>query len=189
MILEDVPKGKNIYVFIDAANMWSVVQSVKKVINYEFLKKFLKAEISPKKLKVFYYEDYPQEGTRECSLDPKHKYFTFLKKGLGFTVRKKPLKRIINDDGAITEKGNIDVKLVIDAVHNIKNADIALFFSGDSDFLSLINYYKNIGKKAYVFSSKNNVSTELRTGAHGYFEMKDLEAIWGNDLRQKKRTP
>ena len=138
MILEDVPKGKNIYVFIDAANMWSVVQSVKKVINYEFLKKFLKAEISPKKLKVFYYEDYPQEGTRECSLDPKHKYFTFLKKGLGFTVRKKPLKRIINDDGAITEKGNIDVKLVIDAVHNIKNADIALFFSGDSDFLSLI---------------------------------------------------
>jgi len=42
---------------------------------------------------VFYYTAYPAEGTRSYSLDGKHKFFTFLKKGLGFVVRKKELKR------------------------------------------------------------------------------------------------
>ena len=81
----------------------------------------------------------------------------------------------------------MDVELVIDAVHNFGKYDVAIFFSGDSDFLSLINYLKNTGKKVYVFSSRNNVSSELRTGSDGYFEMKDIEDIWGNDLRHKTR--
>jgi len=186
-MINKIAKKKRVYIFIDAANMWSVVQSAKKTINYEQLKKYFKDELKPKELKIFYYEAYPKEGTREYSLAPKHRYFTFLKKGLGFVVRKKALKRIINDDGSIMEKGNMDVELVIDAVHNVNNCDIAIFFSGDSDFLSVISYYRNREKKVYVFSSKNNVSTELRTGSHGYFEMKNIEEIWGNELRHKKR--
>lgn len=183
----EIEKNKKMYVFIDAANMWSVVQSVKKMIDYSLLKKYFQNKFKPTELKIFYYEAYPKEGTRDYSIDPKHKYFTYLKKGLNFTVRKKPLKRIKNDDESITEKGNMDVELVIDAVHNLKKYDIAIFFSGDSDFLSLINYIKNVGKKAYVFSSKNNVSLELKTGSNGYFEMKDLEEIWGDNLQHKRR--
>ena len=163
------------------------MRSVRKIIDYEKLKKYFKDGLKVKELKVFYYEAYPKDGTRDYSLSSKHKYFTFLKKGLGFVVRKKPLKRIINDNGVIIEKGNMDVELVIDAVHNIDKCDISIFFTGDSDFLSLINYYRNKGKKSYVFSSKNNVSTELRTGSDGYFEIKDIEDIWGGKLKYKKR--
>ena len=44
------------------------------------------------KVEIFYYDAYPKDGTRDYNLDGKHKFYTYLKKGLGFTVRKKELK-------------------------------------------------------------------------------------------------
>ena len=186
-ILSKIEKNKRVYIFIDSANVWSVVKSVKKIVDYGLLKKYFKDNLEPTELKIFYYEAYPENGTRDYSLDSKHRYFTFLKKGLGFNVRKKVLKQIKHDDGSIVEKGNMDVELVIDAVHNINNYDIAILFSGDSDFLSLIKYIRNRSKKVFVFSSKNNVSSELRTGGDGYFEMKKIDEIWGGGLKHKER--
>lgn len=63
-----------------------------------------------------------------------------------------------------------------------------VFFTGDSDFLSLVTYLRNGGKKVFVFSSKNNVSRELRHGSDGYIEILDIaEDIWGRDLTSKKK--
>lgn len=110
---------------------------------------------------------YPADGTREYSLDGRHKFYTYLKKGLGFVVRKKELKRIsIHADtgDSFEEEGNMDVEMTTDALHHMGKYDIIILFSGDSDFLALINYLKHGGKKVYVYSSKNNISEELRTG-------------------------
>ena len=50
-----------------------------------------------------------------------------------------------------------------------------------------MTYLKNGGKKVYVFSSKNNVSQELRTGGDGYFDVLELaEDIWGRELKYRK---
>lgn len=126
----------------------------------------------------------------------KHKFFTFLKKGLGFEVRKKELKRIkiMNDDIGenIKEKGDMDVEIIVDAMYHIDKYDTAIFFSGDSDFLPLINHLKNKDKKIYILSSRNNISEELRTAGHGYCDVLDIEDIWGNNLKNrehKKITP
>ena len=58
-------------------------------------------------------------------MDGRHKFFTYLKKGLDFKVRKKELKRIpLYDDeigDSIQEKGNMDVEMTIDAIHYAKN--------------------------------------------------------------------
>ena len=112
-----------------------------------------------------------------------------MKKGLKFIVRKKELKRInvLTEEGeSIEEKGNMDVEIAIDALHNLKKYDIAIFFSGDADFLALISYIKRAGKKVYIFSSKNNVSTELRTGGDGYFDVLNIqEDIWRRELRHR----
>lgn len=64
--------------------------------------------------------------------------------------------------------------------------DIAVLFTGDSDFLALVTYLKNGGKKVFVFSSKNNVSQELRTGGDGYEDVLKIEGdIWGRDLKYR----
>jgi len=157
------------------------------------LKKYLQNNFSASVIKLFYYTAYPGEGTREYNLDGKHKFFTYLKKGLGFEVRKKELKRIhvLTDCGdVIKEKGNMDVELVIDALHHSDKYDTAILFSGDADFLALVSYLRNKGKRVFIYSSKNNVSQELRTGSDGYFEILKIEDdIWGRDLQYRETLP
>ena len=178
-----------IYIFIDASNVWNAVKSEKRFIEYKNLKNWFKKNFNAAKVEIFYYDAYPKDGTREYSLDGKHKFFTYLKKGLGFTVRKKELKRIAvasKDGESIVEKGNMDVEMTIDAIHNMDKYNIAILFSGDADFLALINYLKNGSKKVYIFSSKDNISHELKTGGNGYFDLRDIQKFWGKDLKYRK---
>ncbi len=87
---------------------------------------------------------------------------------------------------AIQEKGNMDVEMAIDAVSTISQYDIAVLFTGDSDFLALVKYIRACGKKVYIFSSANNVSTELRTGADGYFDVAKIDGdIWRQEIKHR----
>ncbi len=184
-------KNNVVYVFIDASNLWQAQKVKGKLFDFEKLKSYLKQKFNALELEVFYYTAYPAEGTRDYSQDGKHKFFTYLNKGLGFTVRKKELKRIVihhNDIGdSIQEKGNMDVEMTIDAIHYSEKYATAVFFTGDSDFLSLISYLRNKSKKVYVFSSKNNISQELKTGSDGYCDVLHItEDIWGRDLKHRE---
>jgi len=182
------PTPAVVYIFIDASNVWNAVKSVKKLIEYKTLKDYFRRKFNASEVEIFYFDAYPKTGTRDYDLDGKHKFFTYLKKGLGFTVRKKELKRIstISENGeSIIEKGNMDVEITIDALHNMPKYNIAVFFSGDADFLALVNYLKNNGKKVYIFSSKNNISHELKTGGDGYFDLKNINEFWGKDLKHR----
>jgi len=181
-------RKERVYVFIDASNVWNAVKSAKKFIEYKKLKNYFKNNFNAGKVEIFYYDAYPKDGTRNYNLDGKHKFYTYLKKGLGFIVRKKELKRIsiVSESGeTITEKGNMDVEITIDALHNINKYDTAVLFSGDADFLALVNYLKNHDKKVYVFSSKDNISHELKTGGNGYFDLRDKNELWGKELKHR----
>jgi uncharacterized LabA/DUF88 family protein len=134
-------KRNTIYVFIDASNLWQAQKAKGRFLDYEKLVTYIKKQYEGTSISVYYYTAYPAEGTRQFSLDGKHKFFTFLKKGLGFEVRKKALKRItvVDEHGeAIQEKGNMDVEMTIDAVHHSGKFDTAVLFTGDSDFLALV---------------------------------------------------
>ncbi|MBP6855067.1 MAG: NYN domain-containing protein [Candidatus Pacebacteria bacterium] len=181
---------KVLYVFVDASNLWQAQKSKGKMFDYQKLKIYLKNKFFASEIQIFYYTAYPKEDTREQSQDGKHKFYTYLKKGLGFTVRKKELKRIVqhSDVGdSVQEKGNMDVEMTIDAIHFSKKYDTAVMFTGDSDFLALVNYLRNRDKKVFIFSSKNNVSQELRTGGDGYFDVLNIvEDVWGRNLKHKE---
>lgn len=183
-------KSKNIiYVFIDASNLWQAQKAKGHFFDWEKLRGYLKTKFAADEIKFFYYTAYPAEGTRTYSLDGKHKFFTYLKKRLGFVVRKKELKRIAVHTGigdAFEEKGNMDVEMTIDVLHQKENYQTAVFFTGDSDFLALVTYLRNGGKKVHVFSSKNNISHELKTGADGYIDVLTIaEDIWGRELMRR----
>lgn len=180
----------NVYVFIDASNVWNAVKAMRKFIEYSKLKNYFENNFNANKVKVFYYDAYPKEGTREYDLNGKHKFYAYLKKGLNFVVRKKELKRIsaVKENGErIIEKGNMDVEIAIDALHNLSEYNIAVLFSGDADFLALVNYLKNRGKKVFIFSSKDNVSRELKTSGNGYFDIRDINEFWGKDLKYRAK--
>lgn len=138
---------------------------------------------------VYYYDAYPDQKTREYSVEGKFKSYVYLEKALKFIVRKKPLKqiRIITENGDIVqEKGNMDVEIAIDVVNQLNNYDKAILFTGDSDFLALIRFARNKGKQVYVYSSRNNVSTELRTGADGYTDAPTIvDDIWRSKVKRR----
>lgn len=122
-----------IYVFIDASNLWEAQKAKGKFFDYQKLIAFIEDKFCGEEIKVFYYTAYPAEGTRDYSLDGKHKFFT-----------------------------------------------------GDSDFLALITRLRQEDKKVYIFSSRNNVSQELRTGGDGYFDVLEIEKeIWGRELKRR----
>jgi uncharacterized LabA/DUF88 family protein len=183
-------KAHTIYVFIDASNLWEAQKAKGKFFDYEKLRDYLKSTHQANTIQIFYYTAYPAENTREYSLDGKHKFFTYLKKGLGFIVRKKELKRIVvygEEGDAVEEKGNMDVEMTIDTLHFMPQYHTAIFFSGDSDFLALVSYLRRGGKQVYVYSSKNNVSSEMRTGSDGYTDVLQIEDdIWGRKLQYRK---
>lgn len=181
-----------VYVFIDASNLWQAQKVKGKFLDLEKLKLYLTKKYNVTELMVYYYTAYPRNGSRGYDLASKHNFFTYLKKGLGFVVRKKELKqiRIISADGEhIEEKGNMDVEMTIDAVNLIARYDSAILFTGDSDFLALVAYIKNRKKKVYIFSSQNNISSELRTGGDGYIDiLKITEDIWGKDISYREQN-
>jgi len=184
----EIEEQRVVYVFIDASNIWAAQKSKGKLLDYDKIVKKITQIFNPKICKFFYYSAYPADGTRNYDLEGKHKFFVFLKKGLKFTVRKKVLKRIRieNELGeGYKEKGDMDVEITVDAMHNINKYETAVFFTGDSDFLALISYLKNHNKKVYIFSSKNNISNELRTSGDGYCDILTIDDIWGNALKNK----
>jgi uncharacterized LabA/DUF88 family protein len=182
--------GNRVFVFIDASNLWAVQKSKGQLLDFQKLNSYLKNNFSSN-IKVFYYDAYPKEGTRPYSVSGKFKQYTFLEKGLGFTVRKKPLKqihRLIDKIDTVFEKGNMDVEMTIDAVHFVNKYDTMIIFSGDSDFLAIINFVKSRGKKVFVFSSKNNISKELVSASNKYYDILTIEEdIWRNQLNHRPK--
>jgi uncharacterized LabA/DUF88 family protein len=189
LILCDNIDMKRVYVFIDASNLWAVQKAKGQLFDLEKLKDHLKTQHQADTIKIYYYDAYPEQKTRDYSVDGKFRFYVYLEKALKFIVRKKPLKqiRITTEDGvSVEEKGNMDVEMAIDVVNQIHNYDECIFFSGDSDFLALVRYVRSKGKKVFIYSSRNNVSTELRTGADGYKDVLLIEAdIWRSQVKRR----
>ena len=183
--------GKKLYVFIDASNLWAVQKSKGKTLDLAKLKKFLKDKHKASAIKVYYYDAYPKPETRDHDVSGKHRFYVYLEKALGFVVRKKPLKqiRVETERGvAVEEKGNRDVEMAIDIVNQSKNYDEAAILSGDSDFLALLRFIHSRSKKVFIYSSRNNISSELRTGGDGYTDILKISAdIWRDEVRRRAK--
>jgi uncharacterized LabA/DUF88 family protein len=188
--MDSIIRHNTVYVFIDASNLWAAQKVKARFFDYEKLVAYIRKQFNTNNVTVFYYTAYPAEGTRSYNTTGRHKFYTFLKKGLGFHVRKKELKRIVCNDGhgeSIQEKGNMDVEITIDALHHQRKYQTAILFTGDSDFLALIAYLRRGGKKVYIFSSRNNISQELRTGGDGYIDVLNVtDDIWGRELKHRE---
>jgi uncharacterized LabA/DUF88 family protein len=181
-----------IYVFIDASNLWEAQKAKGRFLDYRGLISIVKEMYQGSSVETFYYTAYPPDGTRGYSSDGKHKFFQYLKEELGFNVVKKPLKRILHTDSDgrrfFLEKGNMDIEMTIDLVRFVDDYDIAVLFTGDSDFLAVLRFLRARGKKAFIFSSRNNISRELRTGGDGYVDVLTLpERAWGRQIVRRKK--
>lgn len=152
-MFKDFVRGKTV-VFIDASNIYHSQKSLGWRIDLKKLIALLRNEVNI--FGVYYYMGYDPENAKQ------KKFIDFLDI-VGYLVRKKHIKFIKDSDEEQGghHKGNLDVELTIDSLHNLSRYDSVILFSGDSDFEPLIKYLKSYHKNCLVVSTKGHISLEL----------------------------
>ncbi|MDP2928931.1 MAG: NYN domain-containing protein [Candidatus Omnitrophota bacterium] len=156
-------------VFIDAANIIHCYKDTGWKIDFKKLKKYFEAKCTP--VGIYYYSAYFEESAGQKS------FFEMLSRK-GFILRVKKIKKIINEDGTITLKGNCDTDLVVDAVARMQEYDTAVIMSGDSDFVSLVNLLTGKNKKVVIVSTRWHVAKDLIDAANHYFDINKFRKAW-----------
>lgn len=156
-------------VFIDAANIIHCYKDTKWKIDLKKMKKYFESKCSL--IGIYYYSAYFEESVRQNS------FFEMLSRK-GFILRLKKIKKIINNDGTITLKGNCDTDIVVDAVSRMKEFDTAIIMSGDSDFVSLVNLLRGNNKKVIIISTRWHVAKDLIQSADYYMDINKFRDFW-----------
>ena len=152
-MFKELVSGKTV-VFVDASNIYHSQKSLGWRVDLKKLIELMQRELDL--FGVYYYLAYdPLNGAQI-------KFIDFLEI-IGYRIRKKPIKFIkeaSNEHGGY-HKGDLDVEITIDALHNRDQYESVLLFSGDSDFDPLIKYLKYFKKRCIVVSTKGHISIEL----------------------------
>jgi uncharacterized LabA/DUF88 family protein len=177
-MIQKYVKGK-VFVFIDAANIYHSFNKLGWKIDFLKLKKYFEGNTDLGQL--FFYTAY------DPTYEEQRKFLDFMEI-IGYIVRKKKVK-FIKDANLIEggfHKGNLDVELTIDAVHNRDKLQSFVLFSGDSDFEALVKYMRAYRKNCIVISTKDHVAIELLKQAK-FINIKKLRKIV--ELKDKKKSP
>ena len=191
---EKAPKrGKAVYAFIDAANLfYGGEKSLRWRIDYAKLLGYLKTKVGASK--VFYYagvdvDQYKAEEGKEINLDDLVEYYQeqLLNKtktedeivllgrhldrakfyrdlqSFGYDLRIKPTKVFTSAEGTTTTKANCDVDLTFDMMRYMSQYKEALVLSGDGDFAPILEYLKRKKKKIRVMARSERTAREVRT--------------------------
>ena len=69
------------------------------------------------------------------------------------------------------KKADWDVGIVIDAIRMAPSVDVLVIVSGDGDFISLVEYLKNQGKRVEVMAFGRSASSRLKESADEFIDL------------------
>ena len=156
-------------VFIDAANIIYCYKDIKWKVDFKKLKKYFETKCELKG--IYYYSAYFEESSGQKS------FFEMLSR-MGYALRLKKLKQIRNKNGTITLKGNCDTDMVVDAVATMRRYDTAVILSGDSDFVSLVNFLRGNNKTVIAISTRGHIAKDLINAVDYYFDLTLNQKLW-----------
>lgn len=153
-----VHPDQRVVVFIDVQNLY---HSAKKLFAAKVnFKEVVKAAVAGRRLvRSFAYVVRTKTGEEKP-------FFEALIK-LGIETRIRDLKEFYGG----LKKADWDVGIVIDAVRTAASVDVIVLASGDGDFVSLVEYLKNQGKKVEVVAFNRSASGELIESADEFIDL------------------
>lgn len=89
--------------------------------------------------------------------------------GLGIETRVKDLQEFYGG----LKKADWDVGIVIDAIRIAPSIDTLVLVSGDGDFLGLVEYLKNQGKRVEVIAFGKSASAKLKEVADEFINLEE----------------
>lgn len=156
------PKEQRVEVLIDVQNLYYSARNLyHSKVNF---KEVLENGIAGRKfIRAFAYVVRTKTGEEKP-------FFEALSK-LGIETRVRDLQEFYG--GA--KKADWDVGIVIDAIRTAQALDVIVLCSGDGDFIPLVEYLKNQGKRVEVMAFGKTTSSKLIEAADEFIDMDESE--------------
>lgn len=150
--------GQRVGVLIDVQNLYHSAKNIYGArVNF---REILKVAVSKRNLiRAFAYVVRTKTGEEKA-------FFEALT-NLGIETRIKDLQEFYG--GA--KKADWDVGLAVDAIRMSSNTDTLVLVSGDGDFVPLVEYLKNQGKRVEVLAFGKSASSMLREEADEFIDL------------------
>ena len=153
-------KGQRIAVLIDVQNLYHSAKNLYKArVNF---KEVLKTAVEQRSLiRAFGYVVKTKTGEEKSFFDALTK--------LGIETRVRDLQEFYG--GA--KKADWDVGITVDAIRISPSVDTIVLMSGDGDFLQLIEYLKNQGKRVEVVAFGRSSSAKMKEQVDEFIDLCD----------------
>ena len=152
------PREQRVEVLIDVQNLYHSAKNLYHArVNFQ---EVLKQAVSNRKfIRAFGYVVRTKTGEEKPFFDALSK--------LGIETRVRDLQEWYG--GA--KKADWDVGIVIDAIRTAQSLDVIVLCSGDGDFIPLVEYLKNQGKRVEVMAFGRSTSSLLKEVADEFIDM------------------
>jgi len=156
MIIKHI--GQRVAVFIDVQNLYHSAKNLyQSRVNF---REILKLAVSGRSLiRAFGYVVRTKTGEEKP-------FFEAITK-LGIETRVRDLQEFYGG----LKKADWDVGITIDAVKIAPSVDAVVLASGDGDFIQLVEYLKNQGKRVEVLAFGRSASSKLREIADEFIDL------------------
>ncbi len=150
--------GQRVGVLIDVQNLYHSAKNLYQArVNF---REVLKLAVSERNLiRVFAYVVKTKTGEEKPFFDALTK--------LGIETRVRDLQEFYGGQ----KKADWDVGIVIDAIRMAPSVDVLVLASGDGDFISLVEYLKNQGKRVEVAAFGRSTSSRLKEIADEFIDL------------------
>jgi len=150
--------GQRVGVLIDVQNLYHSAKNLYQArVNF---REILKLAVSNRNLiRAFAYVVRTKTGEEKPFFDALAK--------LGIETRVRDLQEFYGG----MKKADWDVGIVIDAVRMADSIDVLVLVSGDGDFISLVEYLKNQGKRVEVIAFGRSTSAALKEIADEFIDL------------------
>ncbi len=150
--------GQRVAVFIDVQNLYHSAKNLYGArVNFGAILKLAVAQRSL--IRVFAYVVRTKTGEEKP-------FFEALTK-LGIETRVRDLQEFYGG----LKKADWDVGITVDAIRIAQSVDTVVLASGDGDFLQLVEYLKNQGKRTEIIAFSRSASSKLKEAADEFIDL------------------
>ena len=145
-----------VYVFIDASNIIYGCNDAGWKMDLEKLIQYFRTRFGV--VRVLYYAGLDNQNKKQLL------FYEALQR-FGYELRLVPVKTF--KDGK--RKGDVDARLVFEAMKYFDEYDEAIFLTGDGDYFWLLEHLLQSGKKIRLFAHRESMAKELKQLFGGTF--------------------
>ena len=173
--MQPKPKEQRVEVLIDVQNLYYSAKNLYHAkVNFQ---EVLKQAVAGRKfIRAFGYVVRTKTGEETPFFDALSK--------IGIETRVRDLQEFYG--GA--KKADWDVGIVIDAIRTAPGVDVIVLVSGDGDFIPLVEYLKNFGKRVEVAAFGRTTSGKLKEAADEFVDLDEGVSkflLYGDRVKDK----